>query len=306
VTARDLFSRRFRAAAEAVDPASNRLPPSPDLLAAWLTLHAVRGQTRWMDAALEATVDAPTADRPAAWLEAACRGWVQRASRQFRSLADSLERQVPDEPASVPALLLLWRTTGLRRLLDRALALVPDEVAPGDFVGAEAAWRAFLATADDSLRDRAAAGFGDDVAAVPPLHWPTFAAVTGLDADAFGAHADRLDDLSPARQLLVSAALACPLLELRVEWFVARELREGPMAEAATYPWPALRLSFQQMPGGRDQLRIVPYLDGEEMPAIIDVGVVVAALEMVLESADRTALLEGSGRRRGRSLLRRR
>ena len=76
------------------------------------------------------------------------------------------------------------------------------------------------------------------------------------------------------------------------------------MAEAATYPWPALRLSFVEMPGGRDQLRMVPILDGDEMEPIMDVGVVVAGMELALEAADRTALLEGSGRRRGRSLLR--
>jgi len=75
------------------------------------------------------------------------------------------------------------------------------------------------------------------------------------------------------------------------------------MAEAATYPYPALRLHFTRLEE-RDQLRFVPRLEGETLETVYDVGVVGAALEIILEDVDRSGLLDGASRRRGRGLLR--
>ncbi len=303
----------FRDAAAALDPATGARARTAAEVRALLTVHAVRGQRRWLDAAL-AGLEAAAATEPwraatggaADWLDAACRGWVQRADRSLRTLAERLVGELEDDVATVPARLLYWRTTGLRWVLDGALALAPAEVAPGDAVAAAAAWAAYGATARDELAAAARVGFGGGLADVTPSSWP--AAVAALDLEPEDVDADAIEavgEASPGDRLVAAAALVAPIIRLDVEWHVASELREGPMAEAATYPWPALRITFRPMED-RDQLRFHPSLAGEPLEMIEDVGVIAAALEHIVGESDRSALLEGMGRRRGRSLLRRR
>ena len=302
----------FRAAAADIDPTRGRpAEVSADLLDAWLVVHAVRGQARWLEAALQAA-DAlekspalPSGDA-ARWLSVACSGWVLRASRGFRGLADRLAEAVPPGPASVAPLLRYWRITGLRRIYDRALGQLPDSVQEGDFVAGAAAWAAYLATARPELADQARRGFQLDPADVPLRYWPAMAAARDLGPDAAKGALDRMDasPAEPAALLPAVACLALPILRLRVDWWIDSELREGPMAEAATYPYPALRISFDKLPM-RDQLRFTPSLDGEVLETIVDAGVVVVGLEMIVEDVDRSGLLESAGRGRRSSRLRR-
>ncbi len=51
-------------------------------------------------------------------------------------------------------------------------------------------------------------------------------------------------------------------------------------------------------------LRMSAGLEGETLETVYDVGVVGAALEIILEDVDRSGLLDGASRRRGRGLLR--
>jgi hypothetical protein len=87
-----------------------------------------------------------------------------------------------------------------------------------------------------------------------------------------------------------------------VDWWLPEELREGPMAEAATFSYPALRLRFGRLPH-RDQIRFTATLGGVEHPTLEDAGVVQPWLESLMEDVDRGPLV-GESRRRRRSRLR--
>ncbi|MCP4870627.1 MAG: hypothetical protein GY898_18145 [Proteobacteria bacterium] len=297
----------FRAAAEELDPGGNA-PVTPSRVRAQLIVHAIRGQRRWLDAAL-AGLDAGrarTAEDPIGWLEAACHGWVSRADRSLRTMAEDLIGTLPANVSTVPARLLYWRTTGLRRVLDGALELSPTEVAAGDSVGGAAAWAAYLATADEAYADTARAGLGGPLADIAAERWHAAADALDLEpTDVPDEAVDALEQAEAGARLIAAAALVAPIVRLEVEWFMASELREGPMAEAATFPWPAVRFSFKRMPD-LNQIRIHPTLAGEPMMTIEDLGVVAAGLDLIVAEADRSALMEGMGRRRKKSLLRKR
>ena len=98
------------------------------------------------------------------------------------------------------------------------------------------------------------------------------------------------------------ASLGLPRLVLEIEWWIERELYEGPVAEAITYPWPALEVRFSKL-ASRDQVRFVPTIDGTRFPVIDDAGAVGAGLASLLSDVDKSAFLEAAGRRR-RSLRR--
>ncbi len=228
----------------------------------------------------------------AEWVLTCCGGWVQRASGPFRGAADRLGPRLSDDVPAVPALLAWWRITGQRAPRDRALAIAAD--ATTGLPAARALRAAWLATADDSLRQRA-------LDALPmstdPQTWPL---ASDLRPDQEWDPA-LLESLGPADQLLAVAPLAATPLHLEVAWFIPEELAEGPMAEAATFPWPALRIRFVPL-AHRDQLRFSVRLGDGPVEHLQDVGVVAAWLEEVTRAADRGPLLDGTPprtRRRG-------
>lgn len=288
----------FRAAANAIDPATTTsASPDPRLVRAWLTVQTVRVQPRWLVAA-EAAVQqiasgartVPDAD-VAQWVLACCEGWVQRASGPFRGAADLLIPRLVDSVQAVPALLAWWRITGQRAPRDRALRIA--EQATTGLAAAQALRAAWLATADDALRLRAITALDAPTA---PAAWP-FAADLVPDADHDLA---LLEPLAPADRVLFTAPVAAPPLHLEVAWFIAEELAEGPMAEAATFPWPAVHIRFVRLPH-RDQLRFSARLGDGPVEHLEDVGVVAAWLEEVTRAADRGPLLDAAPPRPRRS-----
>jgi hypothetical protein len=167
---------------------------------------------------------------------------------------------------------------------------------------AEAFRQAWRATASPQFRALAEASY-DDLQGLELAALPGAAELLGRSKITEDLLASRIDAATPEEIVQASAALGLPLLRLEVQWWLESELREGPVAEAITYPWPALEVFFSKLPG-RDQVRFRPELDGREFPVIVDAGVVGVGLGEVLKEADRSAFLEAAGRRR-RSLRRR-
>lgn len=288
---REAAQAAFREAALAIDPERSRPDaPSSELVRAWLTVQTVRTQPRWLAAAEDAVMPIASGARTipdddvADWVATCCAGWVQRASGPFRAAAERLLPRLPESATAVPAWIGWWRITGRREARERALALSTTD--------ARGAYEAWLATADATQRDRAVASVGTG-----PASWPLRAAL-GLDVD---WDSDALAPLSPASRLLAVAPLAAPPVHLTVAWFIAEELGEGPMAEAATFPWPAMRFAFTRLPH-RDQIRFSARLGDGPEEELEDVGVVAAWLEEITRAADRGPLLDGApprARRRG-------
>lgn len=300
-----LLASAFRSAAATLDPATEAATrPSAAQVDAWVTIEAVRGQTRWLDAAVAAAQHQATLGpgSDAAWLSAWCKAWVSRAAPAFRQRADALAGQVTPGPDSVSALLSYWRITGRKRWLDLALEGLPSASRRGDASVAEAFRQGWRATADPELRALAEDSYGN-IEALELAALPGAAEVLGREGLSEELLASRLDTATPETIVQAAATLGLPLLRLEVQWWLESELREGPVAEAITYPWPALEVCFSKLPG-RDQVRFKPELDGREFPVIVDAGVVGIGIAEVLKEADRSAFLEAAGRRR-RSLRRR-
>jgi hypothetical protein len=300
-----VLAAAFRRAAMSIDPTLTPAESiSPSRVDAWVTVYTVRGQTRWLDAAVAAAQPGASlgAGSDQDWLQAWCAGWGSRAAPAFRQRADHLAGGLDAEPSSVGPLLAYWRITGRSRWLDLALERLPSSALPDDPIAAEAFRQAWRATADEGLRNKAAASYGDPAqlalgdlrgaAEILGHHWLTEDLISPL-----------LDKATPETIIQATAALGLPLLRLDVHWWLESELREGPVAEAVTYPWPALELSFSKL-RQRDQVRFLPELDGRPCEAIIDAGVVGVGLAEIINEADRSAFLEAAGTRR-RSLRRR-
>ena len=313
-TGQELAEAAFRAAARAIDPEGEG--PAPEdadagVARAWICVHAVRGQPRWIAAAEDAAEAAlrrgvPDEQVPR-WVLTCTTGWVQRAIGPFRRVAESLLPRLPAGEQGVAARLGWWRITGDPAQLQQALDALPPSGGPPDAL--RLAWHA---TADDALRRRAIAALGlDPPAAIPSPHalaalavgcWPLAADLLDLEAEAFAEPLTAWGERppAPADAVLASAALALPPLRARVQWWLASELREGPMAEAATFPWPALRLRFERLPR-LEQLRVTARVGAAAEDTLYDLGVVAGWFDELVKGVDRGALVEGvgSGRRRG-------
>ena len=294
----------FRDGARALDPDAWSGPFSPSVLRAWLSIQTVRLQPKWLLAASRRTQDLPLDSLPdediADWVDAFCAGWVQQASGPFRNAARRLLPRLPTDWRGSAARLAWWRITGepgpAREAL-AALASAPDLVDPDLAVALRLG---FLATADDTLRARAVAALGDAPTALPPRAWSTAADLLDLTASAFAFPFPVDPEATTA-----AAALAAPPLHLEVHWWIEDELREGPMAEAATFPWPALRIRFVRLPT-RDQIHFVARLDDGPAEELDDVGVAAAWLESIVARADKSPLLDAApARTRRRGGLRR-
>ena len=312
----ELARAAFRDGARALDPDTFSGVASPSVLGAWLCVQTVRTQPKWLKAAAHAVQSLEPSriddDDVADWVDVCCRGWVQQAIGPFRAAARGLLPRLPERAGSAPALLGWWRITGERAPLDRALALLrcaDDGLDPALGVALRLGYQA---TADESLRERALAALGGlDGLEELPWAWPALADLRDLDAEAFAGPLESLrgvsEDPSLAAQIVpAAAALALPPLVLEAQWFMEEELREGPMAEAATFPWAALRLRFGRL-AVRDQIHFVARYDGGEPEELEDVGVVAPWLSTLVARADRGPLLDGAPMRtRRRGGLRRR
>ncbi len=289
----------YQAAVARIDPESGPLINDPAVLRACLCVHSVMGHRRWLDAACriaEPLLSGPLPSDRVAWITACAEGWVQRASGPFRRAAERLAEGVEPSVEAVPALLLHWRTTGRARWFDAAMEAAPDDVT--DLPSAAASWAIYGATADPGRADAARGWLARlDPADAAPRWWPLLADALDLGAEPFSA-APSPDPADAAHALLGAAAVALPPLHLHVHWWIDRELREGPMAEAATFPWPSRRLRFHRLPH-RDQLRIQPVVGDVKHDLILDVGVIAEYLAHCVADVDRSGLV-GRGRRRRR------
>lgn len=292
----------YKTAVERLDPESATPRPDPVVLRSYLCVHSILGHTRWLDAAVKIAEPLTTGPLPAdrlGWLHACAEGWVQRASGPFRVAAARLAEHVEPSVEAVPTLLLYWRTTGRARWYDAALSAEPAEVT--DLPSAAAVWGVYEATADEDRRSRVRAWMAEqDLGSLHPRWWSLAADVLELDAAPFSWES-RDDPTECAWAVLGAAAVALPPLTLQFHWFIEQELREGPMAEAASYPWPTRRLRFQKLPH-RDQLRMQPFVGDIEHELILDVGVIAEYIAHVVAEVDRSGLV-GRARRRGRGLL---
>jgi len=300
-----VLSEAFRRSADTLEPRSGTATPiTPERVEAWITIESVRGQTRWLDAAVAAAQPesslGPGSDE--AWLKAWCKGWGSRAAPAFRKRADALAGLLAPHTGSVGALLAYWRITGRRRWFDRAFEGLPPEASPGNWAAAEAFRQAWRATADDKLRLRSIEAYGP-TSLLPLSALPGAAEVIGRDGFDEEFLRPLLAEAAPETIVPVAAALGLPLLQLEVQWWLESELSEGPVAEAVTFPWPALELSFSTLPE-RDQVRFLPTLDGRAFEPILDAGVVGAGLREIVSEADRSAFLRAAGAHR-RSIRRR-
>ena len=289
----------FRAAARALDPDAVATP-TPDIVRAWLTIQTARPQPRWLAAAVDAAqrTDLPFADDACAWVEVFCRGWVQQAIGPFRRAAEQLLSSLPDHPRAAAALLGWWRITGDRPTLERALSLL--ESTEADPEALRLGWHA---TADAAFYHRATALLGEDPSLLPLHLWPVAADLLDLGPDAFARPLATWASSPPPPEgvAVAAAALALPPLRLVAAWWIPDELREGPMAEAATFPWPALRIRFERLPH-RDQIHFRAALGDAAEEELEDVGVVAPWLESLVAAADRGPLLSDAvrpTRRRG-------
>ena len=280
-------------------------------LRARLVLHQVRKGTRWLEEALRAVeaADLHGASEGSApdRLFACCEGWVLRAVGPFRPAADARLAEIVDGPDAVPALLRYWRITGNRTVLERALAAVPESSSAGDATVGAACWAAFQATADDALLERARASIPRDPAQVAVKHWPVVAHVHGLEPDDFADAVDGWEAHPPAAEDVIPtcAMLALPPLVVDVQWWYQSDLFSGPVAEAATFPYPGVRLRFRRLPHSA-QAVITPILAGEATDPLEDIGVIAALIDDVVSHVDRTALRDAPRRRRRPSRLLRR
>ncbi|MCO4774295.1 MAG: hypothetical protein KDA24_30005 [Deltaproteobacteria bacterium] len=295
----------FRDAARAIDPDTFTGQTTPEILRAWLCVQTVRTPPKWIGAASAACQALDLTRIPdaevAPWVEAFCLGWVQQASGPFRNAARALMPRLANHWRSVPALLGWWRITGepapLKRALE-ALALASDAVDPELAVALRLG---FLATADPVLLDRALRALGDAPSTLPPRAWPAAVDLLDLGPDDFGDALAALPSPPPPEMLPAAGALAAPPLHLDVHWWLVDELREGPMAEAATFPWPALRIRFKRLPE-RDQIHFFASLGDAPREELEDVGVAAPWLESLVARADKSPLLDGMParvRRRG-------
>ncbi len=294
-SARGLLQAAFREAALALDPSQHPVP-SAAIVEAWTILNWVHGQRSWAEAAEEALCALNPSqlheEEQSAWLFSACKLWVQRASAPVRAAAQALSKALPEGPRTVPACLFYWRITGDVHWLDRAKREGNGLSEATPWVQAKGAWALYAATADERWAEEARAHLRSMAPEALPISlWSTAADALELDSEAFGPAVAAWMDNPPLPEDIVpcAAALSLEPLELRIGWWLEKELFEGPMAEAATFPYPSLRLRFFRL-DQRDQVQITPVLGGVVEETVEDVGVITAALDELAAQADLSGL----------------
>jgi len=240
------------------------------------------------------------------WTKICCDCWVIDASGPFRGAVSTLLRELPGGPAAVPALLRNWRITGDRSYAKRAFEQLPEPPASGAFEDAAAYLAAYHARGNPEHLLAASAAFDGANAADIPLRWWPLAwdVLDWTPADLSEAVA-QWSTVAPAPEdvLPALAAATLPALDLRVLWYDALELEEGYVAEAVTFPYPALRLRFERSEGP-GQVRFAPSLGGEQREQLEDAGVVATLLSHLVDEVDRQSVVNTTrvrpGRGRGR------
>jgi hypothetical protein len=295
----------FRAAADELGTRDPQTQTAAELRAR-LMLQQVRRGTRWMDEAIRGVeacgLPGGSDDTPEDRLFACCDGWVQRASGPFRKAADAWLARVVDTPEAVPALFRYWRISGDETVLKRALAATPANPQSGDFTGAAACWAAYQATAREPYADAARTALSPDPRDVPVGRWSLLAHVHHLAPDDFAPAADSLDDAPIEDIILACAPLALPPVVVDVWWWYDSDLFSGPLAEAATFPYPNVTLVFRRLPHSAQAI-ITPSLAGVPTEPLEDIGVIAALIDDVVSHVDRTALRDAPRRRRKPSRL---
>ena len=259
---------RFRAAERAL---TSGRPDSPATLRALVILHTLRGGSTWLGLAV--ALAERSLDDPARWMRAACEAWVVRADPFGAWIREAVEHLPPGATGAADRL-RAWRVTGRRALLDDALEALPATTLPA-LARAELLHLVWLATADEGLRAEAAALL-PALGHLPLAAWPLAADLLDL----------ALSDLPPVPEappeevVPALAPLLLPPLELRVRHARPAELREGPVAEAITFPYAALRVRFAPHDGDH-QVDFTPVTRQGVGETLDDVAVVSAMLEQV-------------------------
>ena len=277
----------------------------------WLALYQITEKQRWLnllrDAGSATRQRSLSATDYGEWLRLFCDGWVVDAAGPFRGAANGLSGQTLEGASAVPGLLRNWRITGEDRLRDRALVQLPTSPA-ADFEAAAALHAAYHATGDERHLDAARVAFANCTPADIPLRWwPLAWDILGWDDELIAGTIENWGSTPPpAHDIIPALAPIClPRLDLEVRWWDARELDEGYVAEAVTFPYPALRLRFvrRESPG---QVVFVPSLAGERRERLEDAGVIASLLRHLMDEVDRQAVVNPPHKHLGRGTIRRR
>jgi hypothetical protein len=267
----------------------------PATLRARLAWHAAVGGRRTLDPIVEAVerraVRLPDPEDPEApeWLLTCAELRQRQRTPGARRVADHLASRLPLSPRSVPALAAHFRSSAEPRARERALTAAAAIGAPSDPEDALALHAAWTLDGDparlDLLRQRL--GTQDPTEAEARI-WPLLADLRDLPPSAFP------EAPVSGSGLLASVSLALPPLRLTIFWHYVDELSFGPVAEALTFPWPALRprLVLSQPSA---QVRFLARLGDGAEEELEDVAVVGSWLEGMCESVDRTPFLAVGG-----------
>ncbi len=278
-------------------------------LRSWLALYQITEKQHWLDLlrAASSTITSLSTEHRGEWLRLCCDGWVVDASGPFRAAANSLGATPLYGTSAVPGLLRNWRITGEPKFRDQALAQLPLNAAVGDFEGATALHAAYHATGEEHHKEAAMAAFeGLGPKEIPLRWWPLAWDILGWNAELVAPTIESWQEQAPAAEdiLPALAPLCLPRLDLEVHWWDARELEEGYVAEAVTFPYPALSLSFIRRLGP-GQVFFRPLLDGEARDILEDAGVVASLLNHLVEEVNRQSVVNPPRERLGRSAIRR-
>ena len=308
-SSREICREALRAAVPAL-ARTNAAETSTQHFRAWLALYQITEKQRWLDLLRSSGSTASQRSIPSEdygeWLRLFCDGWVVDAAGPFRGAANNLSAQTLEGALAVPGLLRKWRITGESRFRDRALVQLPTGPAV-DFETAAALHAAYHATGDERNLDAARAPFANCTPADVPLRWwPLAWDILGWDDELIACAIESWgSEPPPAHDIIPALAPIClPRLDLEVQWWDARELDEGYVAEAVTFPYPALRLRFvrRESPG---QVLFAPFLAGEPREQLEDAGVIASLLRHLMDEVDRQAVVNPPRSHLGRGTIRR-
>ncbi len=280
-------------------------------LRSWLALYQLTEKRRWLDklgaALVPSGIDHVAPEERGEWARICCDCWVLDASGPFRETVRALLPTLPAGAAAIPALLRNWRITGDSSYCTRALEQLPEPPEVGEYLGAAAYLAAYHATGDpDQLQAASGAFVGAHAAELPLYWWPlAWNLLSWSPEELVDTVSSWSRDAPPAHEVLPAlVAATLPSLDLRVLWWDNRELAEGYVAEAVTFPYPALRLRFERMerPG---QVRFAPSLGGAPREILEDAGIIASLLSHLVDEVDRQGVVTAGRPRPGRGKWRR-
>ncbi|MBJ95645.1 MAG: hypothetical protein CMP23_14375 [Rickettsiales bacterium] len=237
-----------------------------------------------------------------AWLELLCDAWVVDANGPFRGNAAQLSALPCSGPQAINGLLRYWRITGEASFKEHALQLLKELDNTTGPAHAAAMLAGYRATGAQELLDEARRRLARPRPETLTIGWWPLA----RDLLDWGAE-DVVDYVQswpngappPAAQICGLAPILLPILELKIRWWEASELDEGYVAEAVTFPYPAMRMRLERRdsPG---QVYFEPSLGGNHYQQLEDAGIVASLLEQMVSEVDRQGILHGARRRTSR------